>query len=228
MGVDSSWTWDHFFPIRGGVVGGPHFEGWTLLAALGPQTKQATVGCLGVLHELRNPALLSAMAKTLAHLTHGRLVLGLGAGWFEREYVEYGYDFPPTRKRLRQLEQGIGVIRERWAKDEPKPVRGTIPILIGGGERVTLRITARHADLWNGLNDPGWDWPNKNRILDEWCRKEGRDPAAIERTVSISPGQLDQADSLIAAGAQHLIMRLEGPFDLAPVERLLAWRERAC
>jgi probable F420-dependent oxidoreductase len=188
MGVDSIWTWDHFFPIRGGVMGGPHFEGWNLLAALGAQTKRATVGCLVFCMNYRNPALLSAMARTLDHLTQGRLVLGLGAGWFEREYVEYGYEFPPTRERLRQLERGIGTIRERWEKDEPKPVRGSIPILIGGGgEKVTLRITARHADLWNGLNDPSWDWPNKNRILDDWCLKEGRDPSAIERTMSISP-----------------------------------------
>ena len=167
MGVDSIWNWDHFFPLYGDR-NGPHWEGWTTLAALGAQTRRAQIGNLVLCMSYRNPALLSAMAKTLDHVTQGRLILGVGAGWFERDYREYGYEFGTAGARLRNLERGLEIIKARWAKDQPKPVRGTIPILIGGGgEKVTLRITAQHADLWNGFG-PRDTWGRKNRILDEW------------------------------------------------------------
>jgi probable F420-dependent oxidoreductase len=189
MGLDSIWNWDHFFPLYG-TSNGPHFEGWTTLAALGPETRRAQVGCLVLSMSYRNPALLSAMAKTLDHATGGRLILGVGAGWFRRDYDEYGYDFGTAGERLKNLERGLEIIKERWAKDEPKPLRGTVPILIGGGgEKVTLRITARHADLWNGFG-PADSWRRKNRILDDWCARVGRDPSSIERTASIGSEDL--------------------------------------
>ena len=257
LGVDSLWTWDHFFPLHGPgllrsrVAGrlrrhaaplldriglrrigaardydGPAFEGWTTLAALGPLTQWAQVGCLVLAIGYRNPALLSAMARTLDHATGGRLILALGAGWFERDYREYGFPFGPASGRLRELERGLEVIRARWAYDSPPPVRGTIPILIGGdGERVTLRIAARHADLWNGFGPPD-RWARKNRVLDDWCRALGRDPRAIERTAALGRWELDQLDAYAEAGAEHLIYPLGTPFDPRPVERLLDWRER--
>ena len=225
MGLDSIWNWDHFFPLYGGS-NGPHFEGWTTLAALGPETRRAQVGCLVLSMSYRNPALLSAMAKTLDHATGGRLILGVGAGWFRRDYDEYGYDFGTAGERLKNLERGLEIIKDRWAKDEPKPPRGTVPILIGGGgEKVTLRITARHADLWNGFG-PADSWRRKNRILDDWCARVGRDPSTIERTASIGSEDLARLDGYVEAGASHLICRLGAPFDLAPIERLLAWRDR--
>lgn len=224
LGVDSIWNWDHFFPL-GGDRDGPHFEGWTTLAALGAQTRRAQVGNLVLSMSYRNPALLSSMAKTLDHATHGRLILGVGAGWFGRDYDEYGYDFGTPGQRLRNLERGLEIIKERWQQDEPKPLRGSIPILIGGGgEKVTLRITAQHADLWNSFG-PAEAWGRKNRVLDDWCRRLGRDPATIERTVSIQ-SDLDKLDDFVTAGATHLIYGLGAPFDLKPVERLLAWRDR--
>ena len=225
MGLDSIWNWDHFFPLYG-TSNGPHFEGWTTLAALGPESRRAQVGCLVLSMSYRNPALLSAMAKTLDHATGGRLILGVGAGWFRRDYDEYGYDFGTAGERLKNLERGLEIIKERWAKDEPKPLRGTVPILIGGGgEKVTLRITARHADLWNGFG-PADSWRRKNRILDDWCARVGRDPSTIERTASIGSEDLARLDGYVEAGASHLICRLGAPFDLAPIERLLAWRDR--
>jgi len=229
LGVDSLWVWDHFFPLSGDPDG-PHLEAWSLLAALGAQTRRARVGNLVLAMGYRNPALLSAMAKTVDHITGGKLLLGLGAGWNERDYAEYGYAFGTAGERLRNLERGIELIKGRWARDTPKPVRGTIPIMVGGGgERVTLRITAQHADLWNwnGGGDPE-AYRRKNQILDEWCATLGRDPAAIERTSQLMPHQLDRVDALVAAGATHLIYRvgMEPPWDLAPVEQLLAWRDK--
>ena len=226
LGADSIFDWDHFFPLSGDPDGA-HFEGWTLLTALGAQTKRATVGCLVLCMSYRNPALLSQMAKTLDHITDGRLILGLGAGWFERDYREYGYEFGTAGARLKNLERGIEIIKERWAKDQPPPVNGTdVPIMAGGGgEKVTLRIVAQHAALWNGFGPPE-RFAAKNAILDEWCAKVGRDPGAIERTVTIGDGDLDNLDSFVEAGATHLILGLGAPFDFAPVERLLAWRDR--
>ena len=114
LGADSIWTWDHFFPLSGDP-NGPHFEGWTCLAVLGPRVQRATVGCLVLSMSYRNPALLSQMAKTLDHATGGRLILGLGAGWAERDYQEYGYPFGTAGDRLRNLERGLAIIREGWA-----------------------------------------------------------------------------------------------------------------
>jgi probable F420-dependent oxidoreductase len=153
LGVDMILDWDHFFPLYGDA-NGPHFEGWTSLAAIAPQTRHAQVGTLVLSMGYRNPALLSSMAKTLDHATGGRLILGVGGGWAKRDYDEFGYEFGSAGDRLRGLESGLAIIKERWEKDVPKPVRGTIPILIGGGgEKVTLRITARYADLWHGFGD---------------------------------------------------------------------------
>jgi probable F420-dependent oxidoreductase len=234
IGVDYIWNWDHFFPLSGDP-NGPAFEGWTVLAACGAQTRHAKIGNLVLSMSYRNPALLSAMARTLDHLVEGRLILGLGAGWFERDYIEFGYEFGAPAERLRNLERGIEVIKARWALDEPKPVRGTIPLLIGGaGEKVTLRIAAQHADLWHGFGSPA-EWGRKNMILNDWCDKVGRSPGAIERSAFIadefSRGPItdmrqyyDTLEAYVAAGANHIFYGLGAPFDLAPIEALLTWR----
>jgi probable F420-dependent oxidoreductase len=225
LGVDTIWAWDHFFPLYG-EPNGDHFEGWTVLTALGAETKHARVGCLVMAMSYRNPALLSQMAKTLDHITGGRLILGIGAGWHQRDYDEYGYEFGTAAERLRNMERAIEMIKARWAVDRPAPVNGRIPILIGGGgEKVTLRITAQHADMWNGFGPPD-DWRAKNAVLDEWCGKVGRDPAAIERTVHLGLSDAPRIDEFLAAGATHYIFWVEAPYDLAPVERLLAWRDQ--
>jgi probable F420-dependent oxidoreductase len=233
LGVDSIWTWDHFFPISGDP-NGTHFEAWTLMSVLGPRTRHAHIGCLVHCMAYRNPALLSQMAKTLDHATGGRLILGLGAGWHAGEFAEYGYAFDPPGERLAELERGIEIIKARWAMDNPPPAHGTIPILIGGGERVTLRITAQHADLWHGFGSPA-EWGRTSGVLDRWCAEVGRDPGEIERSVFIAE-EWRQApiadmrryhgtlDAFVAAGATHILYGLGAPFDFAPVEQLLAWR----
>jgi probable F420-dependent oxidoreductase len=225
IGVDSIWNWDHFFALYRDPDGA-HFEGWTLLAAMAEATTRATVGCMVTCNSYRNPALLSNMAKTVDHIADGRFILGIGAGWFERDYREYGYEFGTAGDRLRHLEEGLNIIKARWAKDNPKPVRGTIPILIGGGgEKVTLRLVAQYGDLWNSFGPPE-TWRDKNRVLDEWCRRVGRDPAAIERTVMIDEDELAGADRFAEAGATHLILGIGHPFDGKAVERLVTWRDR--
>jgi probable F420-dependent oxidoreductase len=224
LGVDTIWNWDHFFPLYGDPDG-DHFEGWTTLAALGSETRHATIGCLVLSMSYRNPALLSQMAKTLDHVVGGRFILGVGAGWFERDYAEYGYEFGTAGERLRNLERSIETIKERWAIDRPPPVNGRIPILVGGGgEKVTLRIAAQHADLWHGFGPPD-RWRAKSGVLDDWCRRVGRDPAEIERTAGIAAGAGHEVDAFLAAGATHFIYEVGAPFDMAPVERLLAWRD---
>jgi probable F420-dependent oxidoreductase len=225
IGVDSIWNWDHFFPLYG-EPDGPHFEGWTLLAAMAEATSRAAIGCMVTCNTYRNPALLSNMAKTVDHISDGRLLLGIGAGWFERDYREFGYEFGTAGSRLRDLERALPIIKERWAKDNPRPVRSTIPILIGGeGEKVTLRLTAQYADAWNGFGDAA-HWREKNQVLDDWCQKVGRDPRAIERTASIGVDNLNELDHLADAGCQHVILGFGPPFDGKPVERLVSWRDR--
>src|SRR5581483_10436078 len=162
-----------------GEKDGPHFEGWTLLTAMAMLTTRAEVGCLVTCNGYRNPNLLADMARTVDHISAGRLILGIGAGWNQRDYDEYGYEFGTPASRLKELGNSLPIIKARWEKLNPPPVRN-IPILIGGGgEKVTLKLTARYADLWNGFGPPE-NWQRKNEILTNWCHEVGRDPAAIE------------------------------------------------
>lgn len=230
MGVDSIWTWDHFYPLYGDADG-PHFEGWALLAAMACETERAHFGMLVTCNSYRNPELLADMARTIDHLSGGRLYLGIGAGWFQRDYDEYGYEFGTSTWRLEQLEATLPRIESRLAALDPAPVRGNLPILIGGGgEKVTLRIVAEHADIWNGFG-PAEDYARKNAILNDWCAEVGRDPAQIERSVLIDEEDIERVDAFLEAGATHLILGrgfttfTGGPFDLASVERLVALRD---
>jgi probable F420-dependent oxidoreductase len=223
LGVDSIWLWDHFFPLTGDPDG-THFEGWTLLAAMAADTSRAQIGVLVSNIEYRNVDLLADMARTVDHLSGGRTVLGVGAGWVERDYAEYGYPFRSGRERAETLAAAVPRLRHRLSVLNPPPA-GPLPLLIAGdGQRVMLRLAAEHADSWNTM---AWKFAEGSKVLDDWCGRLGRDPASIERTCFIVAltGQA-QLDELAEAGAQHVILQLPDPFDPAPVRELLRYAGR--
>ena len=224
LGVDSIWVWDHFYPLYGDPDAA-HYEGMTVLAAMAATTTTAHLGLLVSCNSYCNPELHADMLRTIDNISSGRAYLGIGSGWFERDYEEYGYEFGTAIGRLRQLERDLPRIKSRLSKLNPPPV-GKLPILIGGsGEKVTLRLVAEHADAWNAFG-PLESWTAKSAILDDWCAKVGRDPAEIERTVAIGSGDLDTVDAYIDAGADHIIMMCGPPFDTDALEALLAIAER--
>lgn len=224
-GVDIVFNWDHFFPLSG-ERDGKHFECWTMLASWAEITERVEIGPLVTANSYRNPDLLADMARTVDHISNGRLILGIGAGWFEHDYVEYGYDFGTKGSRLADLEQGLRRIERRMGVLNPPPVR-KIPVLIGGGgERKTLRYTARHADIWHGFGDPELI-AHKNRVLDDWCAREGTDPAAIERSIGVDEHRIEQAADYLNSGASLFTIGVSGPgYDLAPIQEWVAWRDR--
>ena len=231
IGVDSIWVWDHFFPLypKGGPylwppaddLEGSHFESWTLLAAMAADTAKAKIGVLISNIYFRNPDLLADMARTVDHLSSGRLILGLGAGNIERDFRDYGFPFASTADRLKGLEAGIGRIKRRLARLDPKSI-GRMPLLIGGsGTKVTLRLVAQYADMWNSFGPPE-QYAKQNQALDAWCHEVGRDPRAIERTVLLDvPEEAERLDDFLAAGVQHVIVGCGQPFDLRPIQDLL-------
>jgi probable F420-dependent oxidoreductase len=226
-GADTLFTWDHFFPLFGDP-GGTHFECWSLLAAMAEATERIHFGALVTCNSYRNPNLLADMARTVDHISGGRLILGLGSGWFERDYNEYGYEFGTAITRLQAFRLALPVIDERLGLLNPPPVRGKIPVLIGGGgEKVMLRLVAQWADTWHGFGPPEVI-AHKCRVLDEHCAAIGRDPAQIERSVLVTSEDIATGllDRYYEAGARHFVAIAKEPdFDLADLRRLLAWRD---
>jgi probable F420-dependent oxidoreductase len=226
-GADVITTWDHFYPLYGDPDG-PHFECWTVLGAMAEVTERAEIGALVTCNSYRNPQVLADMARTVDHISGGRLILGIGAGWFKRDYDEFGFEFGTAGDRLRHLRESLPLIRSRLGKGNPPPVRQPMPLMIGGGgERVTLRIVAEHADIWHSFADLE-TFEHKSGILDEHCRKVGRDPSEIERSVGAPSGNLDKEtlDRYVELGATFFTAGSGGPdWNLDGLRQLVAYRD---
>ncbi len=225
LGVDIVFNWDHFFPL-GGEPDGKHLECWTMLAALAEATERVEIGALVSCNSYRNPELLADMARTVDHISEGRLILGIGAGWFERDYLEYGYEFGTAGTRLAALARDLPRIQHRLSRLNPPPTR-KLPILIGGGgERKTLRLTAEYADIWHGFGQAEVI-RHKNQVLDDWCREIGRDPSTIERSSGANPHRPESGAAFVEAGANLITLGVDGRsgYDLTPLTEWLAWRD---
>lgn len=225
MGVDVAFNWDHFFPLSGDPEG-KHFECWTMLGSWAEVTDEIEIGPLVTCNSYRNPELLADMARTVDHASNGRLILGIGAGWFEKDYNEYGYEFGTAGDRLADLKESLPRIEARFERLNPPPTRD-IPILIGGGgEKKTLRYTAEHADIWHGFGNAE-TIRHKNSVLDKHCADIGRDPTEIERSCGAKATNPDYGDQLVDAGATFITIGFDGRsgYDLSPVGDWLAWRD---
>jgi probable F420-dependent oxidoreductase len=226
LGVDVIFNWDHFYPLYGDDPLGKHFECWTMLGAWAEQTSNVEIGALVTCNSYRNPDLLADMARTVDHISGGRLILGIGSGWFRKDYDEYGYEFGTAGGRLNRLRDDLPRIEARWAKLNPAPTR-KIPVLIGGGgEKKTLRLVARHADIWHSFSDID-TLRHKSAVLAAHCRDIGRNPDEIERSVGTPDGDpAKHGPPLLDAGVTLFTVGLGGPnYDLSKLRRWLAWRD---
>jgi F420-dependent oxidoreductase-like protein len=266
LGFDWISIWDHFYAADNS--GDPHcLEAITSHTALAATTTRVACGSLVYSAGYRHPAVLANAIATMDQVADGRIVLGLGGGWLENEYDAYGLHFGSPGERLRMLEEYVQCVRGlltqerttfdgaffhmRDAQCEPKPVQPRLPIWIGGGgEKVTLRIAAEHADGWNVPFIPPDVWAHKAQVLDAHCDKVGRDPATITKSVNVGmaftdeelrrqfgpmseyvkPGVLsgsvqemvDKVGGYVEAGASYVILAMRAPFDRDGLERFAA------
>ena len=206
LGYDSVWMWDHLYSIAGDGVDPyrPIFEGWTSMSALAALTSHIRLGLLVGSNPIRNPGLVAKMAATLDHISNGRAIVGLGAGWFELEHAAHGIEFGSGfGERLTWLDESVGIIRglldgetvnhqsDKYhfvdARHAPRPVQARLPIMVGGnGLKKTLRTVAKYADLWNTMGAVD-DVALRDHVLREHCTVVGRDQSDIERTLEFKP-----------------------------------------
>jgi F420-dependent oxidoreductase-like protein len=240
---EHAWVFDHFMPVNMDPDGSC-LEGWTLLAALAARTERLRVGVMVTSNTYRHPAVLANMGATVDQISHGRLDFGIGAGWHEMEHAAYGIPLHAPAERIQRLDEACQVIRLLWiepvatfpgkyyqltdARCEPKPVQRPYPpfVLGGSGEKLTLRVVAKYADIWNYGGGPVEEFIRKSAILDEHCAAIGRDPGEIERSVQLVfdydnlPGLRETLREYIAAGATHIVLYLRAPFPIGVVQRL--------
>jgi probable F420-dependent oxidoreductase len=233
LGYDLLYTWDHFSPLYGDPDG-PHFECWSLLAAWAEATSRVELGPLVACNSYRNPNLVADIARTIDHISGGRVVMGLGAGWFARDYERYGYDFGTRGRRIRALGRAVPQIVERLESGlNPPPLR-RMPILIAGtGLTLTLPIVARHADGWHAMfPDRPDELQPAVRALREHCDAIGRDPAEIEWGVGVEPDDIDRfvaedAATYLEMGFTQFTLGFNGPaWDVERGAGFLEWRDR--
>jgi F420-dependent oxidoreductase-like protein len=201
-GIDRITVWDHHYesPPRDG--NGVSYEALTLLAALAADTQRTQIGCFVFCPSYRHPALIAKSLTTIDHLSNGRVIAAIGAGWHVPEHEGYGFEFLEAKTRLDRLSEGVRIFRQMFteprtsfegkhyhlkdAANIPRPVQQRLPIAVGGGgEKRTMAIAARYADEWNGGYMSSDAYRHKTKVLDEWCEKVGRDPASIDRSILV-------------------------------------------
>ena len=243
---ESAWTMDHFYPLTPPMTG-THLESWTMLAALAQATKRLRLGCMVNGMHYRHPAVTANAAVTVDHISGGRFLLGLGAGWFEPESNAYGIALGSLTERFDRFDEGLEVISSlltnehttfqgRYytltdARCEPKPVQARLPIVIGGkGPRRTLPAAARWADQWD-MTSPAdtAHWKALSGTLDGCCAAIGRDPSAIRRSIHLMWTADDDPEALAerahefgAAGVDLVIFSMRGPYEVRLLEPLAA------
>ncbi len=244
-GWDGLWLADHFMP-NAEDVSTPWPEAWTTLAALAAVVPRIRLGTLVTGNTYRHPAVLAKMAVTADHISGGRVVLGLGSGWQENEHEMYGIPFYTVNNRLQRLEEACQVIKALFSQQsvnfdgkfyqlknaplEPKPKQDNLPLLIGGGgEKVTLKITAKYADEWNVWGTVE-TMINKMKILDQHCEDARRNPADIQRSaVALMfltddekfAEKMNAGEQAAIAGNVNQVQDIVGAYQAAGVDELI-------
>jgi len=240
---EHAWLFDHFSPINSDV-NGPCLEGWTVLAAFAAQTERIRMGLMVTGNTYRHPAVLAKIAATVDVISKGRLDFGIGAGWNVYEHESMGLELYKPGERIRRLGEACDIITSLFtqhttdydgryyqlkdARCEPKPVQKPYPpfVIGGSGEQLTLRVVAKHANIWNfGGTDPAV-FTHKVKVLHEHCAEIGRDPSEIALSIQIqvTPDDLQQTvdtvQSLVDVGASHIILNIRPPHTERIVSRL--------
>ncbi len=200
-GFDAIWVYDHFHTVPTAQLEAT-FECWTSMAALARDTSTIRLGQMVTCNSYRPPSLLAKMASCVDVMSHGRLILGIGAGWYQHEYEAYGYEYPETPERLRMLRESLQVLKAMWTQErtqfdgryyqvrgainEPKPVQKPHPPIWigGGGERVTLKLVAQYGDACN-FNADVETVRHKLGVLREHCETVRRDYDSVLKTIEL-------------------------------------------
>jgi probable F420-dependent oxidoreductase len=241
LGADVIYTCDHFNAQqidREAVSGhahtktqdrGKNFEGIVIQAAMAATTTRAEIGCIVHANSYRNPNLMADMARTIDHISGGRFILGMGSGYLKADYDDYGYEYGTQKSRLEDLARDIPIIKARFEKLNPKPLR-KIPLMIASmGEQIGMRIVAEHADMWHVYGHID-QIRHKIEVLKGLCAEIGRDFNEIELTTFYMPhvlgAEAGDPDKFVELGIRHIITATQGPdWDFGVLLELLAWRK---
>ncbi|MBV7333784.1 TIGR03560 family F420-dependent LLM class oxidoreductase [Chloroflexi bacterium TSY] len=232
---DHAWLFDHYAPIFGNIDA-PCLEGWTLLSAFAAETERIRIGIMVTGNTYRHPAVLASIAATVDIISQGRLDFGIGAGWNEYEHNSMGIPLYRPGERIRRLDEACTLIKLLFtqhttdfdgryyqlkeARREPKPVQKPYPpfVIGGSGEKLTLRVVAKHADVWNYVDGPIEDFKRKVDILHSHCESVERNPEEIALSIQVRPtydnlaAAAERTQTFMEAGASHFVYTLSPPF----------------
>ena len=246
---EHGWLFDHLNPVdsaaaQGPEIVGPCFEAWTLLTALATQTTRLRLGLMTACNTYRDPALHAQIAAAADVISGGRIDFGVGAGWTVYEHESRNIPLPPPGERIRRLDEAVTLAKRLWTEEsvdfagryytlrearvDPKPVqRPHLPVLIGGsGEQLTLRVVAKHADLWNYVGGGVEQFRHKVDVLRRHCDAVGRDFGEIELSAQVRvsfddlPQGVRDVQALVDAGVTHIVLIMQRPFRAGMATRL--------